>query len=178
MKYPPVCVGDRFERLLVLKQGPTIAYDRGGKRKGELRYQKTWECVCDCGAVRTVQEPHLKNGHTKSCGCLAAEINKEIHTTHGRYSDLRIPEFFVWKSMIQRCENKKCKDYPRYGGRGIKVHPQWVKSFETFISDVGRKPFDRYSLERKDNDGNYEPGNVKWANDFEQARNRRKPIQK
>lgn len=82
-------------------------------------------------------------------------------------------EYVAWLSMRQRCENPKTIGYHRYGGRGIKVCQRWADSFEAFFTDVGQRPSKKHSLERLDNQGNYEPGNVKWATKFEQQRNMR-----
>jgi hypothetical protein len=84
----------------------------------------------------------------------------------------RTPEFISWMNMLQRCTNPKRTDYERYGGRGISVCNEW-RDFAAFLKDVGRKPTQQHSLDRVDNNGNYEPGNVKWASPSEQARNRR-----
>lgn len=83
------------------------------------------------------------------------------------------PEYEAWRSMIARCENPKLKNYKDYGGRGIKIHPEWRASFLAFFRDVGKRPSANKSLDRINNDGNYEPGNVRWATAKQQQRNRR-----
>lgn len=83
------------------------------------------------------------------------------------------PEYTVWAGMVQRCEDVKCKSYPRYGGRGIKVCKQWRYSFVAFVRDVGPRPSPQHSLDRINNNGNYEPGNCRWATAQEQQRNSR-----
>jgi hypothetical protein len=84
-----------------------------------------------------------------------------------------LPEYAIWEAMIQRCVNPANKNYPRYGGRGIRVCERWAKSFLAFIEDVGRRPSDEFTIERKNTNGNYEPGNVRWATFSEQNRNLR-----
>jgi len=89
-----------------------------------------------------------------------------------RHGGTKWPEYAVWNTMNARCTNPKNENYPRYGGRGIRVVPEWADSFARFIADVGRRPSDAHSIDRINNDGNYEPGNVRWATSTEQARNR------
>ena len=84
----------------------------------------------------------------------------------------RVPEYNSWQNMKKRCLYPKSREYARYGARGITIHPPWVHSFETFLSDVGPKPTPQHSIDRIDNDGNYEPGNVRWATPKEQSANR------
>lgn len=123
--------------------------------------------VCDCGSQTKVAMSRVRNGYTKSCGCLA--LNGDLHSTHGmRYS----AEYSSWQSMKARCLDQGSKDYPRWGGLGIKVHPDWIDSFEQFYAHIGPRP-DGTSIDRIDTTKNYEPGNVRWATPVQQARNRR-----
>lgn len=117
---------------------------------------------------------HLHNlvrGLSTSCGCYV----KELNTRHGhdRKQKQRTTEYSIWSSMVQRCRNPKHKAYPSYGGRGIAVCARWAESFEAFLADVGARPSKRYTLDRRDNNRGYEPGNVRWATRKEQQRNRR-----
>ena len=93
--------------------------------------------------------------------------------THGRRDT---PEYNAWRAMKDRCYNRRCKSYPNYGGRGITVCPQWENSFENFFADMGLKPTSSHSIDRKDNNGNYEPDNCRWATITEQNQNTRRTI--
>lgn len=150
--------GQRFGRLVVL----SIA----GRSK---QRNVLWLCQCDCGNTHIVNSPSLVDGKTRSCGCLSVEILKTLHSTHGGTNH---PMYQTWLGMKQRCSNPNHKDYHRYGGRGISVCPRWEKDFAAFLSDVGERPSSKHSLDRIDRDGNYEPGNVRWATPTEQARNK------
>lgn len=160
-KSPPM-IGKRFGKLVVVaEQGVN------GSRA------KTWKCHCDCGKTAAVAGSKLRAGHTKSCGCLVIEKVSKLNFTHGLSS---APEYEVWQGMWARTSNPNHASYANYGGRGIKVCERWG-SFENFLADMGTRPeavHGRYSIERVNNDGNYEPSNCKWADSLEQARNKRK----
>ncbi len=129
-----------------------------------------WRCDCDCGAFVDVCAGLLLDGQTKSCGCLQRERSAQAATRHG---GSRAPEYAVWSSMKARCSNPNQISYPRYGGLGVRVCPEWIASYEAFIADVGLRPSDDHSIDRIDPAGNYEPGNVRWATQIEQARNKK-----
>lgn len=163
-------VGNRFGRLLVVREEPPII--TGGRSKTNYRVR------CDCGAETTVVGDNLRSGHTRSCGCLHQENTETANLKHGATSKGRAPEYHIWATMIQRCTNPNSERYPRYGARGIMVCDRWRfgeegrTGFECFIQDVGWRPAPDLSIDRIDNDGNYEPSNCRWATRSEQQRNK------
>ena len=154
--------GQRFGRLTVLHRDGSTSCRHAA-----------WKCQCDCGEVRTICGKHLRSGNTKSCGCLNRELLSEgLATTHGMTRHGREAGVYgSWRSMRERCQNSNATHYAYYGGRGVTVCERW-ESFENFLADMGPRP-EGLSLDRINNEGNYEPGNCRWATRKQQAHNRR-----
>jgi len=126
-----------------------------------------WECLCKCGNVKVIKGRNMTSGTAVSCGCLRKENSIKAATKHGQAGKTRT--YRIWQNMLSRCFNEKSTGYYRYGGRGIKVCARWC-IFLNFFEDMGEAVGD-LSINRIDNDGNYEPGNCQWATQKEQARN-------
>ncbi len=122
--------------------------------------------MCDCGRATVVRFNDLRSGHTKSCGCLG----RERRTTHGRTDT---PEYRALRYAIRWCEDPGHEKFPNYGGRGIRVSAAWRRSFPAFFTDLGPMPAPGLTLDRIDPDGDYAPGNCRWATRTEQNRNKR-----
>src|SRR5436190_19682968 len=144
--------GQRFGRLIVIeiaaRKGP------GGR--------SLWLCRCDCESKVVAWGGNLRSGNTKSCGCLRREVSYENHFIHGEgKSGKTTSEYHSWQAMRARCLDPNNRAYKWYGGRGIRVCARWLK-FENFLADMRRRPAGR-SLDRINNDGDYEPSNCRWA---------------
>ena len=157
--------------------------DLAGKRFGMLtvvrlygrqRRQAVWECSCDCGSKVLALANNLKASNTRSCGCLRKRVNREIWTKHG-HAARNTPEYESWCAMWSRVSAKSGRRFEGYGARGITACERW-RSFSAFLEDMGPRPAGM-SLDRIDNDGNYEPGNCRWATASQQNANKRRRVQ-
>ena len=128
-----------------------------------------WRVRCSCGVEKTIRGSTLTDGCARSCGCLAQEVRKTLHLTHGATKTF---EFSAWMSMRRRCTDPKHIAFSRYGGAGIKVCKRWAK-FEAFLEDMGPCPFEKGSVERLDNHKGYTPANCKWLPRGAQSKNRK-----
>jgi hypothetical protein len=165
MSYAKDLTGLIFGRITVLRRHPEK------DKFGSLQ----WVCLCICGKETVVRTTSLKSGHTTSCGCYNREQVVKSVKTHGQAC--KTSEYWIWRCMKQRCYLESHLSYPNYGGRGIFVCDRWLNSFENFFEDMGPRPGPEYSLDRwPNNDGNYEPGNVRWGTDDQQRRNKRNNI--
>ena len=155
--------GQRFGRLLVISD-PIIKRKRNGQK------QSWFMCQCNCGNQKEIASSSLRQGVTKSCGCLKKELKIKSNTTHGK---TKTKEHIAWLNMKGRCYNPGRKDYAEYGAKGIKVCDEWRNSFEAFYEYMGDAPSETHSIDRLDPEDHYEPGNVEWGTEQTQAIRRR-----
>lgn len=162
---------------------PEARIEIAGKRFGRWKVieyvgENRWLCECECGTVRDIASFSLRDGQSQSCGCLGAELasaqmSRHRHAVKGK----RTPEYRAWENAKARCRNPNHVSWKYYGKLGVKICDEWADDFEAFLSHVGRRPSHKHSLDRYPNkNGNYEPGNVRWATDIEQGRNRRNSL--
>lgn len=150
--------GQKFNRLTVVK----------------YLSKSKWLCKCDCGNETIVLTGHLKSGHTKSCGCYNSELTTKRNTKHG-LSHTRL--FKIWSHIKARCYNSKCERYINYGGRGIIICEEWRNSFKSFYDWAMANGYQEdLSIERINNNGNYEPNNCKWIPMEQQAKNKQNSV--
>lgn len=138
-----------------------------GSQKNSVKIYAKLRCICDCGVEKLVSIGDFNSGRVLSCGCYKNELQEKHELSSSS-------EYNAWIAMRARCAPRS-KDYDYYGGRGICVYPEWEISFRSFINYIGLKPEPKYlySLDRINNNGNYEPGNIRWATKSEQCYNRR-----
>ena len=152
--------GKQYGRLTVLE------------RQGSLNGHAAWKCICKCGKVIVTRSCDLRSGKTTSCGCFHNEMVANITKSH-ELCGTRI--YNIYSDMIQRCYNPKGTGYKNYGGRGIRVCDEWKNDRQQFFDWAKSSGYsEKLTLDRIDNDGNYEPSNCRWATPSEQRVNQRR----
>lgn len=154
--------GQRFTRLTVISRA-----ENAGRRTA-------WHCKCDCGSMTVATTMCLRAGYVKSCGCLLREATAKRNRENAKHGQARTRMFKIWGGIKNRCLNPGSKDYPNYGGRGVKICAKWENNFTAFRDwAIAHGYTDRLTIERINANGDYAPDNCKWIPAEKQAANRR-----
>jgi hypothetical protein len=168
MKRVRLEVGARFGRLVVVADAPSV------KNVNSRGSRHMWRCRCDCGTEIVAEQSNLRCGLSTSCGCQRSETcSARLKKWNYRHGLKYTPEYQAWAAAKDRCTNPKNASWKHYGGRGIRMDPVFAASFEAFYAEVGPRPGPEYSIDRKDVNGYYAPGNLRWATVEQQLANRR-----
>lgn len=162
----PIPTNPRFQDLTGKRFGRLVVLSFAGMKK----HKSCWNCKCDCGQMHITVARSLIRGRTKSCGCWHKEA---VGCRSYRHGGTGTAEYRIWGDMIRRCTSPSTSAYKHYGGRGITVCDRWRKSFPAFLEDMGLRPSAKHSIDRVNNDGNYEKSNCRWSTQKEQMRNKR-----
>lgn len=167
---------NKIHNLAGRKYGRLTAIKLDGIRRGRTY----WECKCECGTTKSFMASNLSRGNTRSCGCLSIDVVIKQNKSRATHRRTGTPEYRAWGSMKERCYRRTHASFQYYGAMGVTVCDRWLNSFESFLADMGERPpgivrvRSIHSLDRYPNkDGNYEPGNVRWATGTQQMNNRR-----
>lgn len=163
-------INKTYNRLTIISFEEPRIY---ANKNGYFKKATIVKCLCECGNIWKGLLTSVINNKTKSCGCFSKEIACKNGKNNTKHNLVKSSEYKTWRAIKARCLNPKNPAFHNYGGRGITICDRWLNSFENFLEDMGRKPSKNHSIDRINNNGNYELSNCKWSSKKEQSNNQR-----